>query len=160
MVLCLLALPWPQALLRALVDYTSDGIEKRRLQELCSRQGAADYSRFVRDAHASVLDLLLAFPSCQPPLSLLLGEWPCSRPLHPRSLFVQSTLESVWLVRMCLWEETLVCPQGLQEVGKNPSASIISLCLPSPIVTSICSLTTASLNYLSLDQHLASFLLT
>lgn len=60
-----------KALLRALVDYTSDGIEKRRLQELCSRQGAADYSRFVRDAHASVLDLLLAFPSCQPPLSLL-----------------------------------------------------------------------------------------
>ncbi|XP_006746056.1 methionine synthase reductase-like [Leptonychotes weddellii] len=62
-----------KALLRALSDYTSDGPEKRRLQELCSRQGAADYNRLMRDAHASLFDLLLAFPSCQPPLRLLLG---------------------------------------------------------------------------------------
>ncbi|KAM5329376.1 methionine synthase reductase isoform 1-T2 [Glossophaga mutica] len=69
-----------KAFLRALVDYTSDGAEKRRLQELCSRQGAADYNRFVRDARASVLDLLLAFPSCQPPLSLLLEHLPKLQP--------------------------------------------------------------------------------
>ncbi|XP_071075805.1 methionine synthase reductase isoform X2 [Desmodus rotundus] len=69
-----------KAFLRALVDYTSDGAEKRRLQELCSRQGASDYNRFVRDACASVLDLLLAFPSCQPPLSLLLEHLPKLQP--------------------------------------------------------------------------------
>lgn len=69
-----------KAFLRALVDCTSDGAEKRRLQELCSRQGAADYNRFVRDACASLLDLLLAFPSCQPPLSLLLEHLPKLQP--------------------------------------------------------------------------------
>lgn len=69
-----------KAFLRALVDWTSDGAEKRRLQELCSRQGAADYNRFVRDACASLLDLLLAFPSCQPPLSLLFEHLPKLQP--------------------------------------------------------------------------------
>ncbi|KAL4684162.1 hypothetical protein H8959_021856 [Pygathrix nigripes] len=69
-----------KAFLRALVDYTSDSAEKRRLQELCSKQGAADYSRFVRDACACLLDLLLAFPSCQPPLSLLLEHLPKLQP--------------------------------------------------------------------------------
>ncbi|XP_064452947.1 methionine synthase reductase isoform X4 [Mirounga angustirostris] len=69
-----------KALLRALSDYTSDGPEKRRLQELCSRQGAADYNRLVRDAHASLFDLLLAFPSCQPPLRLLLEHLPKLQP--------------------------------------------------------------------------------
>lgn len=77
----MLPLRWPQAFLRALEGCTSEGSEKRRLQELCSRQGAADYSRFVRDAGVCLLDLLLAFPSCRPPLSLLLGE--CS--LRPRA---------------------------------------------------------------------------
>ncbi|KAL0628892.1 Methionine synthase reductase [Plecturocebus cupreus] len=69
-----------KAFLRALVDYTSDGAEKRRLQELCSKQGAADYNRFVRDACACLLDLLLTFPSCQPPLSLLLEHLPKLQP--------------------------------------------------------------------------------
>lgn len=69
-----------KALLRALVDHTSDGREKRRLQELCSREGAADYNRFVRDECASLLDLLLAFPSCQPPLRLLLEHLPKLQP--------------------------------------------------------------------------------
>ncbi|XP_053449048.1 methionine synthase reductase isoform X2 [Nycticebus coucang] len=69
-----------KAFLRALADYTSDGAEKRRLQELCSRQGAAEYGRFVRDPCACLLDLLLAFPSCQPPLSLLLEHLPKLQP--------------------------------------------------------------------------------
>lgn len=70
----LMAVLSPQAFLRALVDCTSNAAEKRRLQELCSKQGAADYNLFIRDASACLLDLLLAFPSCHPPLSLLLGE--------------------------------------------------------------------------------------
>nr|XP_020022081.1 methionine synthase reductase isoform X2 [Castor canadensis] len=69
-----------KAFLRALVECTSDGAEKRRLQELCSKQGAADYNCFIRDACACLLDLLLAFPSCQPPLSLLLEHLPKLQP--------------------------------------------------------------------------------
>uniref|UniRef100_A0A667X6Z2 Methionine synthase reductase n=1 Tax=Myripristis murdjan TaxID=586833 RepID=A0A667X6Z2_9TELE len=63
-----------KAFLRALVECTGDTKQKRRLQELCSKQGAADYNLYVRDPSLSVLELLTAFPSCSPPLSLLLGQ--------------------------------------------------------------------------------------
>ncbi|XP_039698731.1 methionine synthase reductase isoform X2 [Pteropus medius] len=69
-----------KALLRALADCAGDTAERRRLQELSSSQGAADYNRFVRGARASLLDLLLAFPSCQPPLGLLLEHLPKLQP--------------------------------------------------------------------------------
>lgn len=69
-----------KAFLRALAEHSSDGAERRRLQELCSRQGTADYNRLVRDARACLLDLLLAFPSCQPPLGLLLEHLPKLQP--------------------------------------------------------------------------------
>uniref|UniRef100_A0A4X1TJA4 Methionine synthase reductase n=1 Tax=Sus scrofa TaxID=9823 RepID=A0A4X1TJA4_PIG len=68
-----------KAFLRALAEHSSDGAERRRLQELCSRQGTADYNRLVRDARACLLDLLLAFPSCQPP-GLLLEHLPKLQP--------------------------------------------------------------------------------
>lgn len=93
-----------KAFLRALSDYTSDATEKRRLQELCSKQGAADYNRFIRDASVCLLDLLLTFPSCQPPLNLLLEHLPKLQPrpyscassslLHPDKLhFVFNIVE-------------------------------------------------------------------
>ncbi|XP_048224356.1 methionine synthase reductase [Perognathus longimembris pacificus] len=69
-----------KAFVRALAEHARDGAEKRRLQELCSKQGAPDYARFVRDAAAGLLDLLLAFPSCRPPLGLLLEHLPKLQP--------------------------------------------------------------------------------
>ncbi|KAM7390577.1 hypothetical protein PAMA_008647 [Pampus argenteus] len=69
-----------KAFLRALVENTSDGVQKRRLQELCSKQGAADYNLYVRDQSLSVLELLAAFPSCSPPLSLLIEHLPKLQP--------------------------------------------------------------------------------
>ncbi|XP_064016785.1 methionine synthase reductase isoform X2 [Pogoniulus pusillus] len=65
-----------KAFLRALVECTSDAGEKRRLQELCSRQGASDYTRFIRDSNVCLLDLLHAFPSCKPSLNLLIEHLP------------------------------------------------------------------------------------
>uniref|UniRef100_A0A673T2G6 Methionine synthase reductase n=2 Tax=Suricata suricatta TaxID=37032 RepID=A0A673T2G6_SURSU len=68
-----------KALLRALAEHAA-GPDQRRLLELCSRQGAADYGRFVRDARATLLDVLQAFPSCRPPLALLLEHLPKLQP--------------------------------------------------------------------------------
>ncbi|XP_058275694.1 methionine synthase reductase isoform X4 [Hirundo rustica] len=76
------------AFLRALVECTSDAGEKRRLQELCSRQGASDYTRFIRDSNVCLLDLLHAFPSCKPSLSLLIEHLP---KLQARSYSVSSS---------------------------------------------------------------------
>ncbi|XP_069561593.1 LOW QUALITY PROTEIN: methionine synthase reductase [Brachyistius frenatus] len=69
-----------KAFLRALVEHTGDDVQRRRLQELCSKQGAADYNLFVRDPSLSVLELLTAFPSCSPPLSLLIEHLPKLQP--------------------------------------------------------------------------------
>ncbi|NXR62053.1 MTRR reductase, partial [Rhadina sibilatrix] len=77
-----------KAFLRALVECTSDAGEKRRLQELCSRQGASDYTRFIRDSSVCLLDLLHAFPSCKPSLSLLIEHLP---KLQARSYSVSSS---------------------------------------------------------------------
>lgn len=65
-----------KAFLRALVEYTSNAGEKRRLQELCSRQGNSDYTRFIRESNVCLLDLLRAFPSCKPSLNLLIEHLP------------------------------------------------------------------------------------
>uniref|UniRef100_A0A672JJC8 Methionine synthase reductase n=1 Tax=Salarias fasciatus TaxID=181472 RepID=A0A672JJC8_SALFA len=69
-----------KAFLRALVEHTADGAQRRRLQELCSKQGAADYNLYVRDAGLGVLELLRAFPSCSPPLGLLVEHLPRLQP--------------------------------------------------------------------------------
>ncbi|XP_068438392.1 methionine synthase reductase [Clinocottus analis] len=69
-----------KAFVRALVEHTGDGVQKRRLQELCSRQGNTDYNQYVRDSSLSVLELLTAFPSCSPPLSLLIEHLPKLQP--------------------------------------------------------------------------------
>ncbi|XP_008580017.1 PREDICTED: methionine synthase reductase isoform X1 [Galeopterus variegatus] len=139
-----------KAFLRALVDYTSDSAEKRRLQELCSKQGAADYSRFVRDACACLLDLLLAFPSCQPPLSLLLEHLPKLQPrpyscassslFHPGKLhfvfniveFLSSTTTVVLRKGVCTgWLAAMVAPllqpdtrASLADSGRGPAPEI------------------------------------
>ncbi|NWV01780.1 MTRR reductase, partial [Upupa epops] len=77
-----------KAFLRALAECTSDAGEKRRLQELCSRQGASDYTQFIRESHVCLLDLLHAFPSCKPSLNLLIEHLP---KLQARSYSVSSS---------------------------------------------------------------------
>ncbi|XP_058536169.1 methionine synthase reductase isoform X2 [Ochotona princeps] len=101
-----------KACLRALADYTRNSAEKRRLQELCSKQGAAHYNRFVRDACACLLDLLHAFPSCRPPLSLVLEHLPKLQP-RPYSCAREKLQEqnpagdfgAVWLFFGCRHQE-------------------------------------------------------
>ncbi|XP_029313268.1 methionine synthase reductase isoform X2 [Cottoperca gobio] len=69
-----------KAFLRALVEHTGDGVQRRRLQELCSKQGNADYNLYVREQSLGVLELLTAFTSCSPPLSLLIEHLPKLQP--------------------------------------------------------------------------------
>uniref|UniRef100_A0A8B9JI88 Methionine synthase reductase n=1 Tax=Astyanax mexicanus TaxID=7994 RepID=A0A8B9JI88_ASTMX len=77
-----------KAFVRALVEWTQDSREKRRLQELCSREGSADYNKFVRDTNVCLLDLLQTFSSCSPPLSLLIEHLP---KLQPRAYSAASS---------------------------------------------------------------------
>ncbi|KAK2155313.1 hypothetical protein LSH36_243g04004 [Paralvinella palmiformis] len=79
-----------KAFLRALVEHTTDPGEKRRLQELCSKQGADHYARFLRQPNLGLIDVLLNFSSCKPPIALLLEHLPR---LLPRSYSSTSCFE-------------------------------------------------------------------
>jgi len=74
-------------MVRMLVDHTLDKVEKRRLEELCSRQGGSAYLSAVRAANLCLLDILLAFPTCQPPIERVLEHLP---PLQARPYSVAS----------------------------------------------------------------------
>uniref|UniRef100_A0A674ERD5 Methionine synthase reductase n=1 Tax=Salmo trutta TaxID=8032 RepID=A0A674ERD5_SALTR len=102
-----------QAFLRSLVECTEDSGERRRLQELCSKQGSVDYNLYVRDPSLGLLDLLRAFPACHPPLSLLIEHLPKLQPRpysaasssmrHPGRLqFVFNVIE----FPACTWRPT------------------------------------------------------
>ncbi|XP_039522695.1 methionine synthase reductase isoform X3 [Pimephales promelas] len=77
-----------KAFVRALADFTQSSSEKRRLLELCSKEGSADYNSFIRDTNVCLLDLLQAFPSCLPPLSLVFEHLP---KLQPRAYSAASS---------------------------------------------------------------------
>lgn len=72
--------PPKKSVIRQLVEETTNPQEKRRLQELCSKQGMADYISFIRNPEISILDLLQAFPSCQPTVERLLESLPKLQP--------------------------------------------------------------------------------
>lgn len=69
-----------KALLRALVEHTNDESEKRRLQELCSKQGSDDYHRYLREPSVNIFDLLNTFTSCHPPVERLIEHLPRLQP--------------------------------------------------------------------------------
>uniref|UniRef100_A0A7E4W6X1 Methionine synthase reductase n=1 Tax=Panagrellus redivivus TaxID=6233 RepID=A0A7E4W6X1_PANRE len=58
-------------LLRVFAEHANDA-EKRRLLELCSAQGVAEFTAHVRQAGLSLVDFLIAFPSVKPPVDRLL----------------------------------------------------------------------------------------
>lgn len=69
-----------KSVLRALAEYAQDKHEKRRLLELSSSQGAADYAKCVLEQRLTILDLLTVFRSCRPPVELLLEHLPRLQP--------------------------------------------------------------------------------
>ncbi|XP_070546978.1 methionine synthase reductase-like [Ptychodera flava] len=68
--------PPKKAMIRMLSEFTQDSQEKYYLQELCSRQGSSEYEKVVRLANLSVFDILVMFPSCQPPIVRLIEMLP------------------------------------------------------------------------------------
>jgi methionine synthase reductase len=71
-----------------LAGFTSNPMERRRLEELSSRQGAADYTKLFIEHHFDFIDVLAAFPSTQPSLQCLLENMP---KLQPRYYSVASS---------------------------------------------------------------------
>jgi len=74
--------------LRTLAQFCGDEGEKRRLLELSSKQGAKDYDAFVRQPSLGIIDILLAFPSANPPIQRLIENLPR---LQARSYSISSS---------------------------------------------------------------------
>ncbi|KAJ3146680.1 hypothetical protein HDU86_008424 [Geranomyces michiganensis] len=70
-----------KSLLRMLAEYTSDPAEKKTLLYLASAQGAAEY-RGLKGQQPSLLDLLVSFPTCRPPLARVLENLPHLQPRY------------------------------------------------------------------------------
>ncbi|KAF0510185.1 riboflavin synthase domain-like protein [Gigaspora margarita] len=70
-----------KALLRMMADYTSDDQEKRSLFFLCSKQGSQQLNRLY-EQRPTILDLLVTFPSCKPPIERLLDTLPQHQPRY------------------------------------------------------------------------------
>ncbi|XP_066937907.1 methionine synthase reductase-like [Macrobrachium rosenbergii] len=75
-------------LIRTLIEHTSNPKEKHRLKELVSKEGSGEYSKFVRECNLTILDLLIIFQSCKPPVTVLLEHLP---QLQPRAYSVISS---------------------------------------------------------------------
>uniref|UniRef100_A0A0N5ANG9 Methionine synthase reductase n=1 Tax=Syphacia muris TaxID=451379 RepID=A0A0N5ANG9_9BILA len=80
--------PPSRPLIRWLAEQTKDEAEKRRLLELCSVEGAEEFTQFVQKAGLSLADILFAFPSCRPSADRLIELLPR---LQPRAYSVVST---------------------------------------------------------------------
>ncbi|KAI6206358.1 hypothetical protein M3Y94_00900900 [Aphelenchoides besseyi] len=73
--------------IRALADYCKNTSERRRLLELCSIDGAKEFNTHVQAASISLIDLLIHFDSCTPPIERLIEILPR---LLPRAYTVSS----------------------------------------------------------------------
>ncbi|XP_067012862.2 methionine synthase reductase [Anabrus simplex] len=100
-----------KAFLRLLAEYTSSSDQKRRLEELCSRQGAAEYTKYIVEARTTVLDILATFPSCRPPVARILEHLPRLLPrpysiasshlTHPNSVRIVVTVVEIPRPGLC-----------------------------------------------------------
>ncbi|XP_060079890.1 methionine synthase reductase-like isoform X2 [Ylistrum balloti] len=135
--------PPKKAFIRVLAEYTTEEQERRRLQELCSKQGSSDYLHFIREAGVSVFDLLLTFTSCNPPVERLLEHLPrlqprpysvCSSPVaEPGVIEVAFNIVEIPSGDGRMFDRTGVCTGMLDRLTKVIQQSYVDQCLPSEI---------------------------
>ena len=69
-------------------EHCSDAKDKQELLHLSSRGGRQDYSSLISPVSPTLLDLLQRYPSCRPPLPVLLD---ALTPLPPRLYSISSS---------------------------------------------------------------------
>lgn len=75
---------------RALLEHTSDKLDRELLSLWCSKEGAKDFSGEVTEKKMTIVELFDRVPSCQPPVAVLLEHLPR---LLPRPYSISSCVE-------------------------------------------------------------------
>lgn len=81
-----------KSFIRMMVEHTTNSCEKSQLKILCSKEGSDLYIKQVLESQKTILDLILMFKSCKPPVERLLEHLPKLLP-RPYSI-ASSPLES------------------------------------------------------------------
>lgn len=116
-----------KALLRLLAEHCTGDGDKDVLSYLCSGAGKQAFSCVIEDQRLTLLDLLLLFPSSQPPLAHLLSTL---SPLPPRSY----SLASSPLVNRNVMAVAFTCLEyDCSASGHGVVASSVDALLPSPM---------------------------
>lgn len=72
--------PVSKAFLRAVSKHCLDKSERNYLLYLCCKSGRKEYTRRMRESSLGLLNILTEFPSCRPPLVLLINGLPALQP--------------------------------------------------------------------------------
>ncbi|KAH1012590.1 methionine synthase reductase [Dendroctonus ponderosae] len=116
--ICLRSAP-KKLFLKNLIKYTDDVKEKALLEQVCAPTGSAEYIKLLETTR-SLLALLESFPSCQPPVEVILEH---SSPLNPRCYSIASSPLSnqLWILFNVLeMSNSLkgVCTSWLEQIIK------------------------------------------
>ncbi|KAJ3641541.1 hypothetical protein Zmor_028044 [Zophobas morio] len=80
--------PPKKLFLKSLARFTQDPQERAHLEHLCSPKGSSDYTKLITTSGRTLLGLLKTFPSCGPPVEVLLEHLP---PLQARPYSISSS---------------------------------------------------------------------
>ncbi|XP_018572088.1 methionine synthase reductase-like [Anoplophora glabripennis] len=80
--------PPKKLFLKALIPFTRDPEEISLLEKLCSPKGSNEYADLITGKAHTLLGLLNTFPSCNPPIGIILEH---SLPLQPRYYSISSS---------------------------------------------------------------------
>ncbi|KAJ8948938.1 hypothetical protein NQ314_008316 [Rhamnusium bicolor] len=98
--------PPKKLFLKALIRFTEDPQEVNQLEEICSPKGSKQYSELINGTAQTLLGLLNTFPSCYPPIEIILEH---SMPLQPRYFSISSSPMMMELKGVCTgWLEELI----------------------------------------------------
>ncbi|KAJ2951219.1 hypothetical protein O0L34_g5615 [Tuta absoluta] len=92
----------------ALSKHTKDEKERKVLEYICSKEGSASYTSHILNKNMCILDLLVIYKSCKPPIEVLLANLPRLLP-RPYSI-ASSRLRDPNLLKICF---------SVMDIGNN-----------------------------------------